>query len=214
MPAPIESANAKDRYLNSDKKVDIKSHLNKMEQEEKSGLKGIDVRETPKQLGKDDFLRLLITQMSQQDPTNPLKDQDFIAQMAQFTSLEQMKNIATGISRMEAKQSYMLIGKFVSGPDLVTGDTVSGVAGAVFFDADGKSFVRVNGRTISVEKVNFIADPSIMDQGNTQKPAVEAPASTEKVETKSPSEVNTNPVEKAWDYPGKPIDKQKSYDKR
>lgn len=119
MPAPIESSKAiKERYLNSDKKVNIKDHLNQMEKEEKSGLKGIDVHISPKQLGKDDFLKLLITQLSKQDPTNPVKDQDFIAQMAQFSSLEQMKNISAGIQKLEAKQAYNLVGKFVSGPGL------------------------------------------------------------------------------------------------
>jgi flagellar basal-body rod modification protein FlgD len=187
-----------------------------MEQEEKSGLKGIDVRETPKQLGKDDFLRLLITQMSRQDPTNPLKDQDFIAQMAQFSSLEQMKNISSGIARMEAKQSYTLVGKFVSGSDMVSGETVSGIAGAMFLDGEGKAYLRVNGRTIPVEKVNFIADPSIMDQdklNSTEVPSKE-PILEKKAEPVIEPNEATKPTadnEKApWEYPGKK-DSQKSY---
>jgi len=50
-------------------------------------------RNTGSSLGKDDFLKLLITQMQNQDPLNPTEDTEFIAQMAQFTSLEQMQNM-------------------------------------------------------------------------------------------------------------------------
>lgn len=45
------------------------------------------------ELGKDDFLHMLITQLKHQDPMDPMKDQDFIAQLAQFSSLEQMQNM-------------------------------------------------------------------------------------------------------------------------
>ncbi len=50
------------------------------------------------QLGKDDFLQLLVTKMQNQDPLEPMQDEDFIAQLAQFSSLEQMTNIANGIA--------------------------------------------------------------------------------------------------------------------
>lgn len=49
-------------------------------------------------LGKDDFLELLVTKLQYQDPLEPMADEDFIAQLAQFSSLEQMNNIASGIS--------------------------------------------------------------------------------------------------------------------
>jgi flagellar basal-body rod modification protein FlgD len=49
-------------------------------------------------LGKDDFLQLLVAKLQYQDPMDPMADEDFIAQLAQFSSLEQMYNISEGIS--------------------------------------------------------------------------------------------------------------------
>lgn len=46
------------------------------------------------ELGKDAFLRLLVTQLQYQDPLSPIEDREFIAQLAQFTALEQMITLA------------------------------------------------------------------------------------------------------------------------
>ena len=53
-------------------------------------------------LGKDDFLKLLVTKLQNQDPLKPMDDEDFIAQLAQFSTLEQMNKIAEAIA--EANQ--------------------------------------------------------------------------------------------------------------
>ena len=58
---------------------------------------------TPVQtLGQDDFLKLLVAQMAQQDPMNPVKDSEFIAQMAQFSALEQAKTMQQDMSSLRA----------------------------------------------------------------------------------------------------------------
>lgn len=49
-------------------------------------------------LGKDDFLQLMVAKLQNQDPLEPMSDENYIAQLAQFSSLEQMNNIADGIS--------------------------------------------------------------------------------------------------------------------
>ena len=53
-------------------------------------------RAVSKELDKEAFLKLLIAQLANQDPMNPMEDREFIAQMAQFSSLEQMANTASG----------------------------------------------------------------------------------------------------------------------
>jgi flagellar basal-body rod modification protein FlgD len=59
-------------------------------------------RKPQQNLGKDDFLKILITQLSYQDPAAPMEDKEFIAQMAQFSSLEQMTSMAADFAKLTA----------------------------------------------------------------------------------------------------------------
>ncbi len=84
-------------------------------------------------LDKNDFLKILITQLSHQDPTQPMDDKSFIAQMAQFSSLEQMTNMSEGLAKVEGllarSQAVGLLGNAV---DIANGsETVSGIVDAV-----------------------------------------------------------------------------------
>ena len=63
-------------------------------------------------LDKNAFLNLLITQLRHQDPLNPMDDREFIAQLAQFSSLEQMQNLNTTFNRFQA---FNMIGQHVMG---------------------------------------------------------------------------------------------------
>ena len=85
-------------------------------------------REFKPEMDKDDFLKLLITQLTHQDPTKPMEDKEFIAQMAQFSTLEQMNNMSSEfekLARMLTSGNAMeLLGKTVEiaeGNHTVTG---------------------------------------------------------------------------------------------
>jgi flagellar basal-body rod modification protein FlgD len=65
-------------------------------------------------LSKDDFLQLLVTQMQYQDPLQPMDNTEFVAEMAQFSSLEQMENLNTS---SDITQATSLIGKTISWTD-------------------------------------------------------------------------------------------------
>lgn len=77
----------------------------------------VNGRQAQQSLGKDDFLKLLITQLSNQDPTSPMDNTQFIAQMAQFSSLEQMTNMNQEFGKLNnmliSSQAVGTIGKTV-----------------------------------------------------------------------------------------------------
>jgi flagellar basal-body rod modification protein FlgD len=86
-------------------------------------------------LGKDDFLTLLFAQLQNQDPLNPQDDKDFTAQLSQFSSLEQLTNISSGIDKLNSattqQQMFSAVGfmgkqiKAKGGSLAKSGDSVS-----------------------------------------------------------------------------------------
>lgn len=107
-------------------------------------------------VGKDDFLKLLITQLRYQDPLNPIDDREFVAQMAQFSSLEQMQNmnklleVFTGTQQVISMfaQATNLIGCKVK-VDNGEGEAKEGVVEAVRFSQQGPVII-VDGKDYSL----------------------------------------------------------------
>lgn len=89
-------------------------------------------------LGMEDFLKILLTQLTYQDPLKPLDNQQFMAQMAQFTSLEQTQQLnsklETLITNQAALQSVGLIGRTVD--ITVSGSTLTGTVSALSLSGD------------------------------------------------------------------------------
>ncbi|TDY65054.1 flagellar basal-body rod modification protein FlgD [Aminivibrio pyruvatiphilus] len=113
------------------------------------------LRETNSELGKEAFLKILIAQLSNQDPLDPLKDKDFIAQMAQFSTLEQMTNMNKSIEQMNAVtkgSAVNYIGRVVEYLD-DEGLSTYGTVAYVRFDKSGVILTTTEEIEIPLEKV-------------------------------------------------------------
>ena len=94
------------------------------------------------ELGKDQFLKLFVAQLQHQDPMNPMQDQDFMGQMASFSTLEQVTNMAKA---SELSQSVGLLGRTVTWTDSAN-VSQTGVVEKVN-QKDGKTVLTINGTT-------------------------------------------------------------------
>ena len=99
-------------------------------------------------MGKDQFLKLFVAQLQHQDPMNPMQDQDFMGQMASFSTLEQVTNLAKANEALATSsalsQSVGLLGRNVTWTD-AAGATHSGRVEKVNHTEDGRTVLTVNG---------------------------------------------------------------------
>jgi flagellar basal-body rod modification protein FlgD len=107
------------------------------------------------------FLKLLASQIRSQNPLEPLKDTEFVAQMAQFSQLEQITNLAMDMKSMNLSgrlaQGASMIGKTVTYLPEGTTTPITGVVGGVSMGKDGHSMsLTVNGVAVDVKLVTTI----------------------------------------------------------
>ena len=122
-------------------------------------------REIKQDLDKDVFLRLLVTQLANQDPTNPMDDRDFIAQMAQFSSLEQMVNMTQQLEKMANTNQTLAvsyIGRVVafyqdSADPSLPPTELAGLVQAVWFDPTQGIVLETDKGDIKLEQVIGVA---------------------------------------------------------
>ncbi len=109
------------------------------------------------ELGKDAFLQLLVTQMRYQDPLSPQDNSAFLAQLAQFSALEQMQNLNSKVEKLLALQgaarnlARAYLGLLVTALD-ENGQEVEGTVTAVEF-AGGQTRLVIDGTTCALEDV-------------------------------------------------------------
>jgi flagellar basal-body rod modification protein FlgD len=118
---------------------------------------------TPVQtLGQEDFLKLLITQMSQQDPMDPVKDNEFIAQMAQFSALEQSKTMQQDMAALRAST---LLGTTVTVEDANAKDGsgyTTGLVDAVIMNGKTPESM-IGGNRYGLSAINGIEPATVAD---------------------------------------------------
>ena len=140
-------------------------------------------------MGKDDFLKLLVTQLKYQDPLKPMEDKEFIAQTAQFSSLEQMQNINNNFSQFMKMQAVSntsnLIGKevtyLISASDDEAAQYLSGKVTGVKFE-DGVSYMTVNGEDVPLDNLAGISEAD-GDTENGETEGTEGETETETEES-------------------------------
>jgi len=108
-------------------------------------------------LGKDAFLRLLNTRLQHKTPREPMDNQQFVAQMAEFSALEQMQNLNKSFASVALLEASSLIGKEIEASESGTSDRViNGVVSSVRL-LDGKTILRVGERDVNVNNVQKIS---------------------------------------------------------
>lgn len=131
-------------------------------------------RAAKKTLGSTDFMKLLAVQFQSQDPMKPMEDTAFIAQMAQFTSLEQSNSMMLEMARLRSDQQLLMgnsyIGRTVT-VENADGKPVTGLVTALENGPDGVE-ITIGDKNFPLAAIRRI-EPTVLNQPN--------PAATEEI---------------------------------
>lgn len=121
---------------------------------------------TPEALDKTAFMELLVAQLENQDPLEPTNNEEFVAQLATFSSLEQLENLNDGILTMvllqqsNALMSHLSEGSALIGKTVGWTDPTSGVSGSGVVDSvkvlDGAAYLKINGVDVPLVDVTEV----------------------------------------------------------
>lgn len=148
-------------------------------------------------MGKDDFMKILVAQLKHQDPMKPLEDKEFIAQMAQFSSIEQIQNMSKNMEMMRQSLgiSSDLIGKHVSwATQAGLSDEMeiqSGMVDSIWFK-DGIQMIQSGAATIPLDDIIEVWIENAKDSG-----AEDSAEENDEVNSTESMDTNTIPGEQA-----------------
>ncbi|MGO8674469.1 MAG: flagellar hook capping FlgD N-terminal domain-containing protein [Limisphaerales bacterium] len=103
-------------------------------------------------LNQSDFLQLLVTQLSSQDPMNPVSDAEFIGQMAQFSTLQETQNMQESVAGLQASN---LLGQTIQVQNS-QGQTDTGAVSSILFESGSPELI-VNSQPYTLDQVLSIS---------------------------------------------------------
>ena len=122
------------------------------------------------ELKTEDFIKMMITQLQNQDPLEPAKNQELLAQMSQIGQLQSATSLQESLKGLvlqnQIGSAASLIGKSVQGLDDAN-ETVTGLVNSIKVTADGVNLELDNGQTLKLDRVTSI--------GGTSAPSPAAP---------------------------------------
>lgn len=126
----------------------------------------------PNLLGKEDFMQLLVTQLQNQDPLNPMSNDDFIAQLTQFSTLEQLQNLndvtVDNAAVARVAQGASAVGMTAQFTDPDSGETLSGVVTSARMSDDGV-FLSVGDHLVPVAEVQSLSSTPAQTESATSQ---------------------------------------------
>ncbi|WP_433610120.1 flagellar hook capping FlgD N-terminal domain-containing protein [Dactylosporangium sp. CA-139114] len=149
-------------------------------------------------LGKDAFLKLLVAQLKYQDPSKPMDNSEFLAQTAQFTTVEKLEDLATAEQSMLNAQLQLgasnLIGKTVTYADK-DGHPITGVVSSAKFFTGGPPTLHVGNTDIALASVTEVSDGQTPPATQNPQPAPPGAQTTQpSAQTTQPGTHDTPPA--------------------